>query len=78
MDNLCKSVYKVDMSRVARTATITLSARVSQEVAAAVQRIAEREDRSPSYIMARILKAEMERLGELDPEQSPKAASAST
>jgi predicted transcriptional regulator len=63
------------MSRVARTPSITLSTRVSQEVAAAVQRIAEREDRSPSYIMARILRAEMERIGELDSNQPAKPVS---
>jgi predicted DNA-binding protein len=45
--------------------TITVSTRIPPEMAAALQRMAEREERTASQIIARILKRELEALGEL-------------
>lgn len=45
----------------------TLSARVPPDLAQAVQRIAKRETRTSSQIVARLLRTELERLGEVEP-----------
>lgn len=66
VDRIAKQVYPIDMARVAQgERMVTVAAKVPPAVAEALQRLATRDERTLSQIMLRIVRAELERLGEL-------------
>lgn len=66
MDNLCKSVYQNDMAR-PRVANKTepITTRLPPATIEACKRVAEREERPLSQVIARLLRDRLVEIGEL-------------
>ena len=60
VDNLCKSAYTVSMARVGKHKSGPVTIRLSPDVLEALRKLAEREDRSLSYVMDRALRQALE------------------
>lgn len=67
MDEGEEQVYPGHMARVAKH-TVPITARLTPDVVEAVQRIAEREERTVSQVMLRLIRERLQAVGELPPD----------
>ena len=76
VDESAERVYPRYMARVAKH-TVPITARLTPDVVKAVQRIADREERTVSQVMLRLIRERLQAAGELPPDEVASVASAS-